>query len=226
MTGSGQNSIFGAYAFGSSSSGNNNTGIGFSALPACSTGNNNIAIGSNAGTTLTTGSGNIYINANASSASEGNTTRIGTSQTQCFVAGIRGVTTTNNNALAVLIDSAGQLGTISSTRKVKHNIKDMSDDSENILQLRPVTFAYNSDITKAKQYGLIAEEADEVFPGIVVRDENGQPESVQYHVLPVLLLNEMKKQHATIDQMNTIIISLQSQLQEFVERVRMLENKA
>ena len=45
-----------------------------------------------AGTSLTTGSGNIYINANAATAAEATTTRIGTSQTKAFIAGIRGVT--------------------------------------------------------------------------------------------------------------------------------------
>jgi hypothetical protein len=36
-----------------------------------------------------------------------------------FIAGIRGVTTGANDALAVLIDSNGQLGTTNSSRRVK-----------------------------------------------------------------------------------------------------------
>jgi hypothetical protein len=226
MSGNGRNSVFGSSAFTSNTVGDQNTGIGFSSLASCTTGSNNIAIGSSAGGTLTTGNGNIYIDASASSTSESTTTRIGTSQTKCFVAGIRGITTGNANAIAVLVDSAGQLGTVSSTRRVKHNIEDMSNDSENILQLRPVTFAYNGDVTETKQYGLIAEEVDQIFPEIVVKNEQGQPETVQYHILPVLLLNEMKKQQATMEQMNDIIVSLQEQVKEFVERVRTLENKA
>jgi len=114
------------------------------------------------------------------------------------MAGIRGVTTGIANAIPVLIDSAGQLGTVSSTRRVKHNIKDMGNDSAAIYKLRPVTFAYNGDTSETKQYGLIAEEASEVFPEIVVVDENGQPFTVQYHVLPALLLNEFKKLAARV----------------------------
>jgi len=224
MSGTGQNSVVGAFAFGSNSSGDNNTGMGYIALPDCTTGSNNIAIGSGAGATLSTGSGNIYINANASSSSEAATTRIGTSQTKCFIAGIRGRTTTNANGIAVLIDSAGQLGTVSSSEKVKHDIEDMGNDSDNILNLRPVTFIYNGDENNTKQYGLIAEEVEEIFPAIVATDEHGQPETVQYHVLPVLLLNEMKKQHATIEQMKDIISGLQAQLKEFVGRVKTLES--
>lgn len=225
MTGNGQNTIMGSSTFTSNSSGDNNTAIGFGILPACTTGNNNIAIGSGAGATLSTGSGNIYIDASASSSSEATTTRIGTSQTKCFVAGIRGITTTNANAIAVLIDSAGQLGTVSSTRRVKHDIQDMADASSDILNLRPVTFVYNGDESHTKQYGLIAEEVNEVLPEIVVKDEQDQPETVQYHILPVLLLNEMKKQQAKVEQMEQVIASLQAQIEQFVTRVRTLENR-
>lgn len=224
MSGNGKNSMVGSNSFGSNVSGENNTGIGYGSLAACTTGSNNIGVGSLAGVSLATGSGNIYINADAASSSEGSTTRIGTSQTKCFVAGIRGVTTTNANAVAVLIDSAGQLGTISSSRKVKHDIEDMGDESDNVLNLRPVTFVYNGDATETRQYGLIAEEVEAIFPSIVATDEYGEPETVQYHVLPVLLLNEMKKQQTTIDHMKDIISSLQTQLAEFIGRVKTLEN--
>jgi chorismate mutase len=128
---------------------------------------------------------------------------------QSFISGIRGITTVNNDAIAVLIDSAGQLGTVSSTMKVKHAIEDMNDESSTILDLRPVTFVYNGDVSEKKQYGLIAEEVNEIFPSIVVRNKDGEIETVQYHVLPVLLLNEMKKQ-------NTII-------QNLMERIKILE---
>jgi hypothetical protein len=40
----------------------------------------------------------------------------------------------------------------------------------------------------------------------------------------VLLLNEMKKQHATIENMNEVINSLRAQVQEFIERVKSIEN--
>jgi hypothetical protein len=77
----------------------------------------------------------------------------------------------------------------------------MNDKSASILDLRPVTFVYNSDVSETEQYGLIAEEVDQIFPTIVVKDENGQPYTIQYHVLPVLLLNEMQKQQVMINQL-------------------------
>ena len=225
MSGNGRNTMVGSNAFGSNSVGDQNTGMGYGSLAACTTGSNNIAIGSLAGLTITTGNNNIYINADAASSSESSTTRIGTTQTKCFVAGVRGITTGNANAVAVLVDSAGQLGTISSSRTMKHDIEDMNDASDDILQLRPVTFIYNGDANNTKQYGLIAEEVNDIFPDIVATDKDGQPETVQYHVLPILLLNEMKKQHATINHMKNIISELQSQLKEFVGRINKLEKR-
>ena len=206
------NTALGYTALVANTAGNDNTALGNNAGVGITTGSNNIAIGSGAGGTLTTGSGNIYVNANAAAAGEATTTRIGTSQTRCFIAGIRGRTTGVADAIAVLIDSAGQLGTVSSSRKYKHDIVDMDDKSADILKLRPVTFAYNSDATEKIQYGLIAEEVDQIFPAIVVKNEDGQPETVQYHVLPVLLLNEVQKLHASVEQQQAVIENINDRL--------------
>jgi len=58
-----------------------------------------------------------------------------------------------------------------------------------------VTFRYRETVQPGErplQYGLIAEEVAEVFPGLVVYDESGRPQTVRYHVLSTLLLNELK----------------------------------
>jgi hypothetical protein len=224
------NTAIGNDALVNNTTGTDNTALGMNTLLSTTTGSTNIAIGSGAGGTLTTGSGNVYINANAGAAAEGSTTRIGTSQTRAFMAGVRGITTGNADAIAVLIDSAGQLGTVSSTRRVKHDIKDMDSESAHIYQLHPVTFVYNNDVSETKQYGLIAEEVDEVFPEIVVKNQDGQAETVQYHVLPVLLLNEIQKQQVAIEQqrittdnMSNAIVHLQEQINQFIERIHILE---
>jgi hypothetical protein len=80
-------------------------------------------------------------------ADDSQTIRIGADQTKTFIAGIRGITTGNNNAVNIVIDSAGQLGTMSSSRRFKKEIKPMDKASEVILALKPVTFHYKSDKT-------------------------------------------------------------------------------
>jgi trimeric autotransporter adhesin len=70
-------------------------------------------LGINAGSNLTTGSWNIDIG-NLGVAGESGTIRIGSgNHARTFIAGISGVTTDVPDAIPVLIDSAGQLGTMS-----------------------------------------------------------------------------------------------------------------
>ncbi len=100
------------------------------------------------------------------------------------------------NAVAVLIDSNGQLGTINSSRRFKEEIRDMGDATERLLELRPVTFRYKPEVQSGErpvEYGLIAEEVAEVFPDLVIYDEEGLPFTVKYHLLSSMLLNELKK---------------------------------
>jgi hypothetical protein len=75
----------------------------------------------------------------------------------------------------------------------------MADASDRLMQLRPVRFHYAQADASGEhplQYGLIAEEVAEVFPELVIRDEEEHPETVAYHMLPALLLNELQKEHA------------------------------
>jgi Chaperone of endosialidase len=195
----GTNTAIGAFALGSSVEGADNTAIGFAALEN-SFGSANIALGSNAGINLNGHEGgDIYID-NFGVAGESATTRIGSGQTRTFIAGIRGRRTGVANAIPVLIDSAGQLGTASSSQRFKHDIEPMDQTSESILALKPVTFHYKSDDTNTPQFGLIAEEVAKVNPDLVVRDENGQIYTVRYDAVNAMLLNEFLKEHRRAEE--------------------------
>jgi septal ring factor EnvC (AmiA/AmiB activator) len=120
----------------------------------------------------------------------------------CFIGSIRGVSTQNANAIPVLIDSAGQLGTISSSKRFKKEIRPMDNASEAILALNPVTFRYKTDKTDTPQFGLIAEEVAAVNQDLVVRDENGQIYTVRYDAVNAMLLNEFLKEHRKVQEQN------------------------
>jgi hypothetical protein len=82
------------------------------------------------------------------------------------------------------------------------DISHMAGASSGLLNLRPVTFHYRADQNPAGgtlQYGLIAEEVAEVYPGLVVHSADGQIETVMYQFLPPMLLNEVQRQQRTID---------------------------
>jgi Chaperone of endosialidase len=197
----------GAFALVNNTTGNFNTAIGVNALRNNTTGSNNIALGFSAGDNLTIGDNNIDIGAEGV-ADESNTIRIGDSQRGTFIAGIRGATTANGNALAVVIDSAGQLGTLSSSRRFKNEIKPMDRASEVILALKPVTFHYKRDNTGTPQFGLIAEDVAKVNPDLVVRDKNGEIYTVRYDAVNAMLLNEFLKEHKKVQQQQANIAEL------------------
>ena len=92
--------------------GNGNTTIGMNGLANMSGGSFNTALGFQAGYNLMTGSQNLYVG-NRGAATESDTTRIGDVQTRAFIAGVRGTTPANADAVPVVIDSLGQLGTVS-----------------------------------------------------------------------------------------------------------------
>ncbi|MFI5167825.1 MAG: tail fiber domain-containing protein [Thermoanaerobaculales bacterium] len=211
----------------SNTTGTYNTASGSASLHENTTGSYNIAVGDAAGINLTTGDYNIDIG-NGGVPGEGNTIRIGdVHRWRTFLAGIRGVTTGNANGIPVLIDSNGQLGTISSSIRFKRDVADMGDASSRLMELRPVTFHYKTQPDGPLQYGLIAEEVNEVMPELVVHDATGQVESVAYHELPAMLLNELQKQRATFqaqiaDQAKTIQAQ-QAQIESLVTRLAAIE---
>jgi hypothetical protein len=199
-----QNTALGGEALFNNTSGNNNTAVGQGTLFGITTGVNNTALGYNAGFDLATADSNNINIGNTGTAGDSGVIRIGTGGVHAtnFQAGVTGVTVANN--VGVLIDNVtGQLGTIVSSIRYKENVQDMKDASSAILALRPVTFHYKADASHAQQYGLIAEEVQKVMPGLVVKGIDGNVETVKYHDLAVLLLNELIKQHATIEEMKS-----------------------
>jgi endosialidase-like protein len=227
------NTANGSGALNSNTRGFGNTATGFQALSNNTSGDNNIALGNGAGAQLTTGNNNIDIG-NIGVAGDANTIRIGNAvatvypdgtthpaQTRTFIAGIRGRTTGFANALPVLIDSAGQLGTASSSARFKKEIKPMDKTSEAILALKPVTFHYESDNTGTPQFGLIAEEVAQVNPDLVVRDENGEIYTVRYDAVNAMLLNEFLKEHQKVQQLEKQIEKLTAGLQKVSDQLEL-----
>ena len=204
------NTASGSGALFLSTNGNYNTAHGYGALYNAA-GNLNIGLGYNAGSALAAGSSNIMLG-NAGTANDDHVIRIGDVQTQTFIAGITGV---NVSGVPVVISSSGQLGIAQSSRRFKEDIRDMGDDSQGLLRLRPVTFRYRqpfADGAKPIQYGLIAEEVAEVYPDLVARSADGQIETVKYQVLDSMLLNEIQRQNAQLTAQKEEIRSLQQRL--------------
>ena len=118
-----------------------------------------------------------------------------------------------NNTVGVtnrdlFIDNTGIVGYVSSSNRYKENVES-SNTVDWLYNLRPVTFTYTFDETGTPQYGLIAEEVDQVNSLLVSYDETGIPETVSYTKLITPLLTAVQNQKKDIDvlknQMNLVI---------------------
>ncbi len=192
----------GANALEENTTGDNNTAIGTSALGNNKTGRDNTALGGGAGDGVTTANNVICINAHGANVSD-----------STFIGNIRGVTTQNADAIPVLVDSAGQLGTASSSRRYKTDIKRIDKASEWILGLKPVSFRYKVHKDCKPQFGLIAEEVAEVNPDLVIYDRDGKPYTVRYDAVNALLLNEFLKEHQKMEEQGATIARQQKQIE-------------
>lgn len=189
----------------------------------------NTAVGSNTGIVLN-GTGNtflgyatgiavvncvssIYIN-NIGTNNDNGVIRIGTlgTQNKNFQAGIRGIATDIADAVPVLIDSAGQLGTVSSSERYKKDIRDMTDaDIEFLSKIRPVKYKWDdknglprSSDTR-EQPGLIAEQVYDVDPFYISRNGYGLIDTVKYHEMITPLIAWVQKLAARVEQLEAVV---------------------
>jgi len=208
------NTASGARALGDNNTGSNNTALGALALAANTGGSDNIAIGASAGIKLKNGDNNIYI-ANKGAKEESDTIRIGKGHTATFIAGISGTPVSGS---VVLIDRKGRLGIQASSARYKRDIETMGSRSGGLMKLRPVTFRYREDGEGLLQYGLIAEEVAAVYPELVVRGADGKVESVRYHELAPMLLNELQAQARTVSELTAQNETLRAALRSLEAR--------
>jgi uncharacterized coiled-coil protein SlyX len=195
------NTATGVNALVSNTTGFANTANGIAALFSNTTGTYNTALGVGAGQSLTAGDNNVCIGAFVTGvAGESNTTRI------------RNVYDSVANIRSVYVNLDNKIGTLSSSRRYKDEIKPMAKASEAILSLRPVSFRYKKEVdrTRSLSFGLIAEEVAQISPDLITRDAEGQPQTVRYEAINAMLLNEFLKEHRTVQEQKTTIAQLKN----------------
>jgi len=153
----------------------------------------------------TTGSSNVYIGAGMSGVAGENGA--------CYIANI--FSQVSAAGIPVLINGNGKLGTTTSSRRFKEEIKLMQRASEALYALRPVTFRYKKDIDPAgtSQFGLVAEEVEQINPDLIVRDKEGRPYSVRYDQVNAMLLNEFLKEHRKVQELEANAMRQQKQIE-------------
>jgi hypothetical protein len=202
-----ENTAVGKNVLGNNTTGNSNTAVGSGALFS-STGSGNIALGDNAGGSVTTASNVICIGASGANVDN-----------SCFIGqiyfNVQPIVGTDPDS--VTITSAGRLGRGNvSSRRYKHDIQPMEKASEALYALKPASFRYNKeyDATQTLAFGLIAEEVAAVYPDLVGRNAEGQPESVRYEQINALLLNEFLKEHRKVEKLESALEAVNERLKE------------
>jgi hypothetical protein len=198
------NTATGKNALLSNSTGALNTATGVGALGSNTTGNYNVALGYFAGVNQTDGNNNVYIGTGMGG--------IAGEDNSCYIANIYGQT--SSGGTPVYINNVGKLGTTTSSRRFKDNIKPMDNASETLFALKPVTFRYKKEIDSQgiPQFGLIAEDVAEVNPQLVVRDKEGKVNTVRYEQINAMLLNEFLKEHKKVEEQQVTIGDLKKDL--------------
>jgi len=205
------NVAMGVSALLNNTSGFQNTAIGFQALDSNTTGNQNTAIGLNAGHAVSTATNVICIGDAVAGENVSNS---------CYIGHI--FAQSSSGGTGVFVNAAGKLGTNTSSRRFKEDIKPMDKASEVILALKPVTFRYKRDIDPQgfPQFGLVAEDVEEVNPALVVRDGEGKVNTVRYDQVNAMLLNEFLKEHRKVQDLEKGMVALTAQLKEQAAQIQ------
>ena len=118
------------FALTQDNTGSFNTAVGVQALDELTTGSTNTALGVGAGGSVMTANNVICIGANVSGENVSNS---------CYVGNIFGAT--SSSGVAVFVNGSGKLGTITSSKRFKEEIKPMGKPAKRSLHLDRLRFA-------------------------------------------------------------------------------------
>jgi hypothetical protein len=89
--------------------------------------------------------------------------------------------------------------TETSALRYKKSVKDINRQADAIYQLRPVHFTWRNN--NKKDFGLIAEEVQEIYPELVTNGEDGSALGISYTKLTALLLKTIQGLNERIEKL-------------------------
>jgi hypothetical protein len=134
--------------------------------------------------------------------------------TRIFASGAVKMRLTTGGGLST---STGSLGTISDIR-MKKNVVDATAKLNELMQLRVVNYVLIDDTEERKMLGFVAQEIEQVFPGLVeefdVRDQETKElvmkqKSVKTTVLIPMLVKAIQEQQTIINDLTARITALE-----------------
>lgn len=228
-----RNTFVGCYSGQSNSSGSDNVFIGRESGSSNTTGSYNVYIGHLAGLSNSSGTGNVFIGRAAGQNETGsNKLYITNTTADTLIYGdflskqviINGSAVNLSRGLKFFVNGAAG-GTLSwsaiSDRRLKTDITTISDALNKVLKLNGVNFHWK-DTTQgtALQMGFIAQDVEKVVPEVVTHTKESDTYSMQYAPVTALLVEAMKEQQKTIEQLKKENEELRKQVQEILDMLK------
>jgi hypothetical protein len=119
-------------------------------------------------------------------------------------------------------------GTCSSDMRLKRNIEPFPSTLEDLVELQPVHFDWQTDefperkLGQSRSFGLIAQDVAKVLPDLVAEDADGY-KAVRYSEIPTLLLQALRELKAENESLKE---QIQTQLREFQSELEELKKRA
>jgi hypothetical protein len=104
--------------------------------------------------------------------------------------------------------------------RLKTNIVTIPNALSKVLNLRGVNFVWKDSTMKRTQMGFIAQEAEKVIPEVVNYSKEDDKYTMQYAPVTALLVEAMKEQQKTIDQLKKDNEELRKQVQEILDLLK------
>ena len=210
-----RNTFIGCYSGQSNTTGSDNVFIGRECGNANTTGNDNVYIGHLAGLTNAEGVGNIFIGKGAGQNTLGsNKLIIANNANESLVTGDFTAKKFNiNGALTATTVNAP------SDQRLKKSITPIPNALAKVMSLRGVNFEWKDTSMNGKQIGFIAQEVEKVVPEVVNYSKESDTYTMQYAPVTALLVEAMKEQQKTIEQLKAENEVLKKQMEEIKKLV-------
>ena len=162
---------------------------------AISQGQSSVSIGYQASTSF---SNTIVINASGSPLIVGQA-----GQPACYIKPLRSAATANQ---VYYNNTTAELTYLTSSSGTKNDVQNLTDDTTCVYQLQPKTYKYISDPLSGTQIGYIAEDVTSIHKSFAVYDiPDGDPTGINFNVISVFLVEEIKKLNNKINDLTTLL---------------------
>jgi hypothetical protein len=141
------------------------------------------------------------------------------------------VGTSGTNGCVQAFDGSVLGGTCSSDRRLKQNIQPFGSVLDKVARLQPVSYEWRAAEHPEYQFGssrisgLIAQDVEQVFPGMVVEDERGY-KAVNYSQLPMLLLQAVRELKTQNDTLKAALDAQQKAFQAQLDELKKQSKKS